>query len=79
MFDLKSYIQEKNQVIDTALEAMIQDSKLSPALVEAMKYSLMAGGKRIRPVLCLAACEAVGGQPQKALTPACALEMIHTY
>ena len=79
MFDLKSYIQEKNQVIDTALEAMIQDSKLSPALVEAMKYSLMAGGKRIRPVLCLAACEAVGGQPQKALTAACALEMIHTY
>jgi geranylgeranyl diphosphate synthase type II len=44
-----------------------------------MKYSLMAGGKRIRPVLCLAACEAVGGEPEDALTAACALEMIHTY
>jgi geranylgeranyl diphosphate synthase type II len=79
MFKLKSYIKKKNQIIDTALEAMIQDSQFSPALVEAMKYSLMAGGKRIRPVLCLAACEAVGGQPQKALIAACALEMIHTY
>ena len=44
-----------------------------------MKYSLMAGGKRIRPVLCLAACEAVGGMPEDALTAACALEMIHSY
>jgi geranylgeranyl diphosphate synthase type II len=79
MFELKSYIKKNNQIIDTALGAMIQGSQFSPALVEAMKYSLMAGGKRIRPVLCLAACEAVGGQPQKALTAACALEMIHTY
>ena len=79
MFELKSYITQKGQVVDANLKAMIQDSQLSPALVEAMKYSLMAGGKRIRPVLCLAACEAVGGEPQEALTAACAIEMVHTY
>ena len=79
MFELKSYIKQKGQIIDAALDAMIQESRLSPALVEAMKYSLMAGGKRIRPVLCLAACEAVGGESRQALTAACALELIHTY
>jgi geranylgeranyl diphosphate synthase type II len=47
--------------------------------VAAMKYSLMAGGKRIRPVLCIAATEAVGGKPQAVLPAACALEIIHTY
>ena len=79
MFELKSYLKQKNQIIDASLEKMIQDSQSSETLVKAMKYSLMAGGKRIRPVLCLAACEAVGGVPQDALAAACALEMIHTY
>jgi geranylgeranyl diphosphate synthase type II len=79
MFELKSYISQKNQIVESSLEKIIQDSQLSPTLVKAMKYSLMAGGKRIRPVLCLAACEAVGGGPEDALTAACALEMIHTY
>ena len=66
-------------MIDASLEKMLQDSNSSKTLFEAMKYSLIAGGKRIRPVLCLAACEAVGGAPEDALTAACALEMIHTY
>ncbi len=79
MFELKTYITQKNQIIDAALEKMLQDSPSTETLVKAMQYSLMAGGKRIRPVLCLAACEAVGGAPQQALTAACALEMIHTY
>lgn len=79
MFELKPYIKQKNQIIDAALERMLQDSHSSKTLVKAMKYSLMAGGKQIRPVLCLAACEAVGGVPEDALTAACALEMIHTY
>jgi len=79
MFELTSYIKQKNQMIDASLEKMLQDSNSSKTLFEAMKYSLMAGGKRIRPVLCLAACEAVGGAPEDALTAACALEMIHTY
>ena len=79
MFELKSYIKKKNQIIDASLERMFQDIHSSKTLVKAMKYSLMAGGKQIRPVLCLAACEAVGGAPEDALTAACALEMIHTY
>lgn len=79
MFELKLYIKQKNQIIDAALERVLQDSHSSKTLVKAMKYSLMAGGKQIRPVLCLAACEAVGGMPEDALTAACALEMIHTY
>jgi len=79
MFELKPYITQKNQMIDAALEKVFQDSHSSKTLVKAMKYSLMAGGKQIRPVLCLAACEAVGGVPEDALTAACALEMIHTY
>ena len=48
-------------------------------LIEAMRYSLLAGGKRIRPVLVLAFCEAVGGDPKSALPVACAVEMLHTY
>jgi geranylgeranyl diphosphate synthase type II len=79
MFELKTYIRQKNQIIDASLEKMLQGSQSTETLVKAMQYSLMAGGKRIRPVLCLAACEAVGGEPQHALTAACALEMIHTY
>ncbi|KAE8695180.1 Geranylgeranyl pyrophosphate synthase [Hibiscus syriacus] len=45
---------------------------------EAMRYSLLAGGKRVRPVLCLAACELIGGQESTAMPAACAVEMIHT-
>ncbi len=48
-------------------------------LIDAMRYSLAAGGKRIRPVLCMAACEAIGGKPEAVLELACALELIHTY
>ena len=48
-------------------------------LHEAMRYSVFAGGKRLRPVLILAACESVGGTPEKVLHAACAMEMIHTY
>ena len=52
---------------------------LERALLEAMRYSLLAGGKRLRPILALAACEAVGGEIADAIGLACALEMIHTY
>jgi len=79
MFDLSAYIKNKNQQINVALEKILRDSQPSEPIVEAMKYSLMAGGKRIRPVLCLAAAEAVGGKPQAVLPAACALEIVHTY
>lgn len=64
-------------VVERALAASVPQQE--PASIhEAMRYSLLAGGKRIRPLLCLAACELVGGDPAVALPTACALEMIHT-
>lgn len=79
MFDLRHYIEQKNLQINEALEKIFQRFHSSETLIQAMRYSLMAGGKRIRPVLCLGAAEAVGGKPEDALPAACALEMIHTY
>ena len=79
MFDLKNYLQKKSQVVNDALKSLLQNSQQDQTINKAMEYSLMAGGKRIRPVLCLAATEAVGGNPNDALTAACAMELIHTY
>ena len=79
MFDLRLYIEQKNRQINEALEKIFQNFHSHDTLIDAMQYSLMAGGKRIRPVLCLGAAEAVGGKPENALTVACAIEMIHTY
>ena len=79
MFDLDHYIQTQNAIINKALSDTLQQNRDSDRLVAAMEYSLMAGGKRIRPVLCLTAAEAVGGRSEDALPVACALEMIHTY
>lgn len=78
-FDLGEYIMSKQPAITKALE----DSVISPEpqtdlISESMRYSLMAGGKRIRPVLCLAACEMFGGDEAVAMPTAVALEMIHT-
>ena len=79
MFDLKIYLQKKSRMVNGALEKMLQSAQRDETIGKAMNYSLMAGGKRIRPALCLAASEAVGGNPEDALTAACALEMVHTY
>jgi geranylgeranyl diphosphate synthase type II len=78
--DLKAYLQERQDLVNRALEAYVPRVK-GPAfrVAEAMHYSLFAGGKRLRPILCLAAAEAVGGDASEALPVACALEMIHTY
>ena len=76
-FDLNSYLSSKRKQINQALDSIF--SNTSNKIVKAMKYSLMAGGKRIRPVLCVAAAETVGGQSQDVISAACALEMIHTY
>ncbi len=77
--DLKQYISEKRTVINQALEKHLGRYTLSHRLLEPMAYSVAAGGKRLRPVLCLASCEAVGGTAADAMEAACALEMIHTY
>ena len=79
MFDLNTYLAEKTERINTALEFILKTSGSSDRLLEAMTYSLMAGGKRFRPVLCIAAAEAVGGDQEDVLPAACALEMVHTY
>jgi geranylgeranyl diphosphate synthase, type II len=80
MLDLKSYLLIKRKLIDSALHGILETAPQPKArIVEAMRYALMSGGKRLRPVLCLAACETVGGNAELALPVACALEMIHTY
>ena len=78
-YDLTAYLNDKKKMINNELDKIFRDFASSSRIVKAMKYSLMAGGKRIRPVLCLAATEAVGGNLKSALPAACALEMIHTY
>jgi geranylgeranyl diphosphate synthase type II len=79
-FDLKSYLESRRLMVEEALEAALPaEEGLDARVVEAMRYSLFAGGKRLRPILCLAAAEAVGGNLQDAMPAACALEMIHTY
>ncbi|MDP3286036.1 MAG: polyprenyl synthetase family protein, partial [Desulfobacterales bacterium] len=78
-FDLNSYISKKNILINDELNKIVNSSKDSSLLTKAMSYSLLSGGKRIRPVLCIAASEAVGGTEYDVLPAACALEMIHTY
>ena len=79
MFALETYIKQKNQIINDKLQDILQNLQHGGTIIEAMKYSLTAGGKRIRPVLCMAAAEAVGGAQEDVLTAACALEMVHTY
>ncbi len=79
-FDLKQYLQARRLIVEEALEAALPEREgVEARIVEAMRYSLFAGGKRLRPILCLAAAEAVGGEIKAALPAACALEMIHTY
>jgi len=79
MFDLKAYLARKAQRINQALEALLKTADEPDRLLQAMSYSVMAGGKRIRPILCLAAAETVDADPQEIMPAACALEMIHTY
>jgi geranylgeranyl diphosphate synthase type II len=78
--DLKAYLEERRGLVNRSLEAYLPAVR-GPAfrVVQAMHYSLFAGGKRLRPILCLAAAEAVGGDAGEVLPVACALEMIHTY
>ena len=78
--ELKSYLNDRLQLVDAALDRAMPSEKTRPATIhKAMRYSLQAGGKRLRPILVLAACEAVGGRIKNALPAACAVEMVHTY
>ncbi len=80
--DFARYLDARRQDVETALdEALPRPPSCPPLLAEAMRYSLMAGGKRLRPILTLAAAEAVGGADARvsAMPAACAIELIHTY
>ena len=78
--DLKEYLTTRRSEIDAALLAALPSAPACPSSVaDAMRYSVTAGGKRLRPILCLASAEAVGGDYRVAMPAACALEFIHTY
>jgi len=76
-FDLKAYLTERRQRVEVALDQAVQVT-YPETVYNAMRYSLLAGGKRLRPILCLAACDLAGGNEAMAMPTACALEMIHT-
>jgi geranylgeranyl diphosphate synthase type II len=79
-FDLARYLSERKRLVDEALERCLPAEDVPPATVHrAMRYSVMAGGKRVRPILVVAGAEAVGGPAEAVLPTACALELIHTY
>jgi geranylgeranyl diphosphate synthase type II len=74
------YVQARRAEVGAALESLLPPPPDCPAVVgDAMRYSLTAGGKRLRPVLCLASADAVGGRTAAVLRAACAIELIHTY
>ena len=78
--DFQAQYQEYKALADAALNTYFADTTVSyHRLLEAMHYSLTAGGKRLRPVLVLAFCAACGGDVRTALPIACAVEMVHTY
>ncbi len=78
--DIKAYLRKKRAVVDKALESLAPPAKTYPPTVfEAMRYSLFAGGKRVRPILAIAAAESLGANPAGLLPIAGALELIHTY
>jgi geranylgeranyl diphosphate synthase type II len=79
-FDLRAYLKARQEMVDAALERVLPpETAMPPTLHRAMRYSVQAGGKRLRPILVLAGAEAVGGRPEQVMETACAMEMIHTY
>ncbi len=78
--DLKDYLTATAAAVDAAMDGFLPKAKERPETIHAaMRYCVFAGGKRLRPVLCLAAAEACGGDFTDALAPACAVELMHTY
>jgi geranylgeranyl diphosphate synthase type II len=76
-FDLNIYLKQQQESIERALDSSLTIDR-PEKIYEAMRYSLLAGGKRLRPILCLATCQLTGGTIEMAMPTACALEMIHT-
>ena len=79
-FDLQQFLATRTKAVNRALDKFLPSEKTRPATIhKAMRYSLFAGGKRMRPALCFAAAQACGGREADALPLACAVECIHTY
>ena len=79
-FNLAAYIERQSDAVNRALDRFLPSAETRPATIhKAMRYSLFAGGKRMRPTLCLAAAEACAGKTANAMPLACAVECIHTY
>ena len=79
-FDLKAYMTERQRHVDERLAQLVQrEAPCPPPLRDAIRYSLLAPGKRLRPVLAFMACHAAGGSEETAMPGACAVEMIHCY
>lgn len=80
MSTIENYVSLVGKMVDAKLDEALPSAATVPTkLHEAMRYSIFSGGKRLRPVLCIASCEAVGGNAEFALMPAIALEALHTY
>jgi farnesyl diphosphate synthase len=79
-FDLEVYLQERRRLVDAALDGFLPSEDTRPPSVHrAMRYSVLAGGKRLRPILVIAGAEVVGASPSAVMPTACAMELIHTY
>jgi geranylgeranyl diphosphate synthase type II len=79
-FDLKAYLEQRRALVDEALDRALPPEDAMPVtLHRAMRYSVLAPGKRLRPTLVIAGAEAVGGRAEAVLDTACALELIHAY
>lgn len=76
---LKAYLQDRQSIVEEALYRYLPEDGLPSEIYKAVRYSVFNGGKRLRPILCLASAEAVGGDLVPAMPVACALELIHTY
>lgn len=76
---LNSRLDAYAKITDQKLDELLSDPTIPALLRESMAYSVFSGGKRLRPALCMAACEFCGGTAEDALLPACAVELIHTY
>jgi geranylgeranyl diphosphate synthase type II len=80
IFDLQRYLDRRTAAVDKALGRLLPPAGAKPSTIHrAMRYSIFAGGKRMRPALCLAAAEACGGKLEDVLPLACAVECVHTY
>ena len=77
--DFKDELSERVKIVDEYMENFLPSDKYPKEIFEAMRYSVFAGGKRLRPIMVMEACNAFGGDWKDSMSFACAIEMIHTY